>query len=72
MKSIDRFRKLIVVGILAVSVLGNCFESVAQCNVTANATLTDITCGECVTLSHFGSTQGNISFSENFNNGNPT
>lgn len=47
-------------------------ESNAQCTVTANASYTDITCGECVTLSHFGATQGNVSFSENFNNGQPT
>ncbi|MFM1875569.1 MAG: hypothetical protein RL266_1306 [Bacteroidota bacterium] len=39
----------------------------AQCDVTANATFTEITCGECVTLSHFGSTTGNISFQEDFN-----
>ena len=43
-------------------------ESVfAQCNVTANSTTAEITCGECVTLSHFGSTTGNISFQEDFN-----
>ncbi|MCF8276815.1 MAG: gliding motility-associated C-terminal domain-containing protein [Flavobacteriales bacterium] len=44
----------------------------AQCDVIANATYSEITCGECVTLSHFGSTQGNISFSEDFNSGQPT
>ncbi len=42
------------------------------CDVTANATYTEITCGECVTLSHFGSTLGNVSFFEDFNNGQPT
>lgn len=47
-------------------------DSFGQCTVTANATHTEITCGECVTLSHFGSTQGNISFEEDFNNGQPT
>ncbi len=46
-------------------------QSFAQCSVTANATYTEITCGECVTLSHFGSTQGNVSFYEDFNNGQP-
>ena len=44
----------------------------AQCNVTANSTYTEITCGECVTLSHFGSTSGNVSFFEDFNSGQPT
>lgn len=44
----------------------------AQCNVTANSTYTEITCGECVTLSHVGSTTGNISFFEDFNSGQPT
>lgn len=47
-------------------------EAFPQCEVTANSTYTEITCGECVTLSHFGSTQGNVSFSEDFNNGQPT
>ena len=49
-------------------------ESFAQpaCDVTANATYAEITCGECVTLSHFGSTSGNVSFFEDFNNGQPT
>ena len=39
----------------------------AQCDVTANSSYAEITCGECVTLSHFGSTLGNISFEEDFN-----
>ena len=47
-------------------------EIQAQCDVTANSTYSEITCGECVTLSHFGSTSGNISFFEDFNTGNPT
>ncbi|MCF8257382.1 MAG: gliding motility-associated C-terminal domain-containing protein, partial [Flavobacteriales bacterium] len=44
----------------------------AQCTVNALSTSYDIICGQSVTLSHFGSTQGNISFSENFNSGSPT
>jgi hypothetical protein len=48
---------------------GNAF---GQCNVNALATRYEITCGESVTLSHFGSTTGNISFQENFNSGQPT
>lgn len=44
----------------------------SQCNVNANATQYNITCGESVILSHVGSTSGNISFSENFNNGQAT
>lgn len=42
-------------------------DGFAQCDVTANSTYAEITCGECVTLSHFGSTSGNISFEEDFN-----
>jgi gliding motility-associated-like protein len=42
-------------------------SALAQCDVTANSTFAEITCGECVTLSHFGSTSGNISFEEDFN-----
>lgn len=48
------------------------FRSFGQCSVTANSSYAEITCGECVTLSHFGSTTGNISFQEDFNNGQPT
>ena len=40
----------------------------SQCNVTANASITNITCGQSVILSHNGSTQGNLSFTEDFNN----
>jgi gliding motility-associated-like protein len=47
-------------------------QSWAQCNVSGLATSYEIVCGESVTLSHFGSTTGNISFQENFNSGNPT
>jgi hypothetical protein len=43
------------------------FQANAQCNVTANSSYSEITCGECVTLSHAGSTSGNISFEEDFN-----
>lgn len=71
-KSTDISRKVVRVGMLISVIALLSKESSAQCNVTGNATLTEITCGECVTLSHFGSTQGNVSFSENFNNGQPT
>lgn len=47
-------------------------QASAQCNVNALVSSSDIICGQWVTLSHFGSTQGNISFSENFNSGQPT
>ncbi len=48
----------------------NCmyYLSYSQCNVTANATVSTITCGQSVVLSHNGSTQGNLSFTEDFNN----
>ncbi|MCF8460248.1 MAG: gliding motility-associated C-terminal domain-containing protein [Flavobacteriales bacterium] len=42
-------------------------DGFAQCDVTANSTYSEITCGECVTLSHAGSSIGNISFEEDFN-----
>lgn len=44
----------------------------SQCNVIANASKLEIICGQPVILSHNGSTSGNISFSENFNNGAAT
>jgi len=47
-------------------------QAVAQCTVNALATRYEIVCGESVILSHFGSSTGNISFSENFNSGQPT
>ena len=48
------------------------FIARTQCNVIADATQLEITCGESVILSHFGSSSGNISFQENFNNGATT
>lgn len=56
--------------LLAVFVISS--YSYSQCTVNAIATQYDITCGEYVTLSHFGSTSGNVSFSENFNNSQAT
>lgn len=44
----------------------------AQCTVIANTTKPQITCGQSATLSHAGSTSGNLSFSEDFNNGTAT
>lgn len=43
----------------------------AQCNINTLATKENITCGECVTLSAFGSGNGNVAFQENFNSGIP-
>lgn len=48
--------------------IGFRYTAGAQCNVTADATELNITCGESVILSHSGSTTGNISFHEDFNN----
>ncbi|MCF8464350.1 MAG: gliding motility-associated C-terminal domain-containing protein [Flavobacteriales bacterium] len=62
-----RSSKLITLAIFIL--LTTCFriDVFAQCEVTANSTYTEITCGECVTLSHAGATLGNISFEEDFN-----
>lgn len=58
--------------LLLLTLIAFSHQLIAQCTVNANATQLDITCGEYVTLSHFGSTSGNISFQENFNNGAAT
>ncbi len=43
----------------------------AQCTLTTLASDQSITCGECVTLSAFGSGNGAVAFQENFNSGSP-
>ena len=43
----------------------------AQCNINTFATKENITCGDCVTLSAFGSGAGNVAFQEDFNSGVP-
>lgn len=43
----------------------------SQCQITTNASLTEITCGTCVTLNAFGNGTGNIAFQEDFNSGAP-
>lgn len=58
--------------LVAVWMTSTVFDVKGQCTVNALASSYDIVCGEAVVLSHFGSTQGNISFSENFNSGQPT
>ncbi|MCB0754561.1 MAG: gliding motility-associated C-terminal domain-containing protein [Flavobacteriales bacterium] len=47
-------------------------EAFAQCVVYASSDQTEVICGECVTLSHAGYGSGNVSFSEDFNNGQPS
>ena len=57
-----------------VALFVSCFISInltAQCNIDGFASPNEITCGECVELSAFGSSTGNIAFSEDFNNGQP-
>lgn len=68
MKSTRLFLLLLAIASFAL----NPHTAFGQCEVTANANYTEITCGECVTLSHFGSTSGNVSFSENFDSGTPS
>lgn len=43
----------------------------SQCQITTNATDTEITCGSCVSLIAFGNGTGNIAFAEDFNIGVP-
>lgn len=43
----------------------------SQCTLNTFSTKEDITCGDCVTLSVFGSGTGNVAFEENFNSGSP-
>jgi gliding motility-associated-like protein len=47
-------------------------DSFAQCEITATASRTNITCGDCITLTAFGRGQGDIVFTEDFNSGAPT
>lgn len=42
-----------------------------QCEINTFATEETITCGDCVSLSAFGSGAGNIAFEEDFNSGSP-
>lgn len=48
--------------------LSSFYFTQSQCNVIADASQLEITCGESVVLSHVGSSSGNISFQEDFNN----
>jgi gliding motility-associated-like protein len=43
----------------------------AQCSLTTTSADQTITCGDCVTLSAFGSGNGAVAFQENFNSGSP-
>lgn len=61
--------------LLLIIVLLTCLfrtSAFSQCTVNANASKLNIVCGQSVTLSHVGTTPGNVSFSENFNNGTAT
>lgn len=58
--------------LLLLLIAGATRQAVAQCTVTAAASALQVTCGDPVTLSHAGSVAGNVSFSENFNNGSAT
>jgi gliding motility-associated-like protein len=62
------FTKQILAFLLVFSVLSK-FE--AQCTLTTIATDQTITCGDCVSLSAFGSGNGAVAFQENFNSGSP-
>ncbi|TXB64390.1 hypothetical protein FRY74_11400, partial [Vicingus serpentipes] len=47
------------------------FQGFAQCSLNLFANPDPVICGECVTLSAFGSMDGNIAFQEDFNSGSP-
>lgn len=63
-------RKYLLVVFILQWLVGN--RLYAQCEVTATALPSDITCGTCVTLTAFGEGQGNSVFTESFNSGAPT
>lgn len=44
----------------------------AQCSLTLQASVDSVLCGECFTLSAYGSMDGNVVFEEDFNSGAPT
>lgn len=47
------------------------FTSKAQCSLNLISSEDSVLCGECITLSAFGSMDGNIAFQEDFNSGSP-
>ena len=63
-------RNYVLLSLLLQLLIGN--QLFAQCEVTATALPSDITCGTCVTLTAFGEGQGNSVFTEDFNSGAPT
>lgn len=67
MKTLNKF-KLIVFASL--SILIN-IKASAQCTLNLISSVDTVTCGGCVTLSAFGSMNGNIAFQEDFNSGSP-
>ncbi|MBI2271820.1 MAG: hypothetical protein HYU69_15875, partial [Bacteroidetes bacterium] len=63
-------KKLTNYFILAVFLLSN-YNIKGQCTLNLFATPNPVVCGECVTLSAFGSMNGNVAFQEDFNSGSP-
>jgi gliding motility-associated-like protein len=57
--------------ILLIATVALTHQARSQCQITASASQTTITCGTCVTLSAFGNGTGNVAFTENFNAGAP-
>lgn len=43
-----------------------------QCTLNLISSVDSLLCGECATLSAFGSMDGNVAFQEDFNSGSPT
>ena len=63
--------KKLINSIVLASLFLNGFQSKAQCTLNLFATPNPVLCGECVTLSAFGSMNGNVAFQEDFNSGSP-
>jgi gliding motility-associated-like protein len=47
------------------------FSAFSQCTLNLIASTDSVICGECVTLSAYGTMDGNIAFQEDFNSGSP-
>ena len=67
MKTLNSFKLIAFIGLLIVANI----KISAQCSLNLISSVDTVTCGGCVTLSAFGSMNGNIAFQEDFNSGTP-
>ncbi|MBE7441437.1 MAG: hypothetical protein HS119_03185, partial [Flavobacteriales bacterium] len=63
--------KKLINNILFIGLIFANFQAKAQCSLNLFANPDPVLCGECVTLSAFGSMDGNVAFQEDFNSGSP-